>query len=112
MCALTGLTNAQLKTLIETDIQAEKKLADRIIAKSQAMAAGKGDRERSTRVTKTTRESVQQNRNIDILNLAAGMLSNKKVQRDLMFEPQEYSNAGLSRSNGAQPRRAQCSQSK
>lgn len=34
MCALTGLTNSQLKILLETDYQAEKKIADRIIAKT------------------------------------------------------------------------------
>ena len=34
MCALTGLTNTDLIDLIENDFQAEKKIADRIIAKS------------------------------------------------------------------------------
>ena len=34
MCALTGLTNTDLIDLIENDFHAEKKIADRIIAKS------------------------------------------------------------------------------
>jgi hypothetical protein len=57
MCALTGLTNTQLKNLIDTDFQAEKKIADRIIAKSQVTQMKQmKERQESYRLTKTTRE--------------------------------------------------------
>lgn len=42
MCALTGLTNTDLIDLIENDFQAEKKIADRIIAKSNLAYINKG----------------------------------------------------------------------
>ena len=112
ICALTGLTNSQLKILLETDYQAEKKIADRIIAKTQ-LAGGKFGKERHepNRPTKTTREQALLTRNIDILNLAAGMVTNKDAQRDLMVDAEEYSH-GLTRSKGSQLHRAQQSQSK
>lgn len=112
MCALTGLTNSQLKVLLETDYHAEKKIADRIIAKTQLIGGKLGkERHEPNRLTKTTREQAQLTRNIDILNLAAGMVSNKDAQRDLMVDAEEYSQ-GLSRSKGSQLQRAQQPQSK
>ena len=91
MCALTGLTNTDLIDLIENDFQAEKKIADRIIAQSNlALSKASGtvqrDQQSYQQPTKSSRDNSSLTRNIDILNVAAGMVTNYNVQKEHVIE--------------------------